>query len=164
MRWVRRVLVLVGVLVLLQIVVWGATTSSRQSSVLVSASTWYFEHLRRHAAQFDPPGGGKLGTITMTEATANDLGPEAVRSIRKVALEYQIDVEIGSAQYGEFMISRTHDNPLFASVEVGMFGGGCAQLASVNFVYLMGMRVRVPDKVSMWLEGVVDEVRERCDV
>ena len=164
MHWVRRTIIAVGVLALLQVLTWGATGTGRQSSVIVGASRWYFEHLRRHAAQFDPPADSKLGTITMTEATASALGSETVETMRRVATEYRIDLEVGQAQYGQLLIHRTHDNPLFASIDIGMLGGGCAQIGQVDFLYLMGMRVRVPDKVSLWVRDTVDEVRERCDV
>ena len=164
MHWARRTIVAIGVLVILQVTTWGVTRTSRQSSVLVSASRWYFEHLRRHAEQFDPPADSKLGTITMTEATASALGPETVQLMRRVATEYRIDLEVGLAQYGQLLIHRTHDNPLFASVDIGNLGGSCAQIGQVDFLYLMGVRVQVPDNVSLWVRDIVDDVRERCDV
>ena len=164
MRWTRKALLAIGLVALRQILVWGVRSTGQRSPVVVSAAEWHFEHMRRHAEQFDPPPDAKLGTLVMTEAAADDLGLETFESIRRLASDYRIDLEIGSSQYGQFQIHRVHDNPFFASVDIGEVAGFCAITGQVDFFYLMGMEVRVPDKVSEWVRETVGEARDWCDV
>ena len=129
----------------LQTLLW-ATVGRAQ--VFEHAIDWYFEAWQHHSNDSGYAVDGLVppGSIVLASEFAERLGEARFHTLVRRAARCNQEVRVAANWDGDRLAyNESFNTPLVARAEVGFLAPGCSLMGKVDFVYVLGFWIRVPD-------------------
>ena len=139
----RLVAAVIAVLTVAQSSMWLALGRPRLPAHAVRS---YFEFMEARALSqgWDDSGALPRHELHIPQDVVNHLGEGRYRRVVKTLEDFRQDPAVVADWDGDrFSVAVLVDTPVYAAVEVGNIGVGCAQIGTAHYVHVMGRWVEI---------------------